>query len=140
MPLNSAAIQRPVMPPALGVVLVVFGLLLCGGMVLLAGAISASVAGCASGTGGPSTPTPTPTPNPTPGITSLSPGSATVGGQAFTLTVHGSNFLPASTMEWNGNSRTTTFISSSQLQAHIMAADLATTPSCGWRGLGAVAT
>jgi Tol biopolymer transport system component len=44
---------------------------------------------------------------------------------AFTLTVNGSNFLPASQVEWNGSSRTTTFVSSTQLQAHIMAADLA---------------
>jgi Tol biopolymer transport system component len=41
------------------------------------------------------------------------------------LTVHGSNFVPASTAQWNGASRTTTFVSSSQLQAHIMQADLA---------------
>jgi len=49
-----------------------------------------------------------------------------MGGLAFTLTVHGSNFVPSSTVNWNGNSRTTTFVSSTQLQAHIMAADLAT--------------
>jgi Tol biopolymer transport system component len=48
-----------------------------------------------------------------------------MGGLAFTLTVQGSNFVPSSTVDWNGNSRTTTFVSSSQLQAQIMAADLA---------------
>jgi Tol biopolymer transport system component len=49
-----------------------------------------------------------------------------MGGLAFALTVHGSNFVPSSTVNWNGNSRTTTFLSSTQLQAHIMAADLGT--------------
>jgi Tol biopolymer transport system component len=97
-------------------------------------AVSAAIAGCASGsggTGGPTPtptpiPTPTPTPNPAPTVTTLSPNSATTGGLAFTLTVRGSNFVSVSTVQWNGNSRTTTFVSSTQLQAHIMAADLAT--------------
>jgi Tol biopolymer transport system component len=44
---------------------------------------------------------------------------------AFTLIVNGSNFLPASIVEWGGSSRTTTFVSSSQLKANIGAADVA---------------
>ena len=93
---------------------------------LLAAALGAVISGCGSSgaTPGP-TPTPTPTPNPTPTVTTLSPSSAPAGGLAFTLTVHGSNFVPVSTVMWNGSSRTTTFISSSQLQAHIMSVDLA---------------
>lgn len=71
-------------------------------------------------------PTPTPTPNPTPTVTAISPSSAPAGALAFMLMVHGSNFVPASTVDWNGSNRTTTFVSSTQLQAHIMAADLAT--------------
>jgi Tol biopolymer transport system component len=39
--------------------------------------------------------------------------------------VNGANFVASSTVEWNGNSRTTTFVSSTQLQAHILAADVA---------------
>jgi Tol biopolymer transport system component len=103
------------------------------GVLLLALVVSVGIAGCSSGsaTPGPTPtptpiPTPTPTPNPTPTVTTLSPNSATMGGLAFTLAVHGSNFVPASTVQWSGNSRTTTFVNSSQLQAHIMAADLAT--------------
>jgi Tol biopolymer transport system component len=55
----------------------------------------------------------------------MSPNGAPAGALAFTLTAHGNNFVPASTVQWNGSSRTTTFVSSSQLQAHIMQADLA---------------
>ena len=72
------------------------------------------------------TPTATPTPNANPSIASISPNAATASGLAFTLTVNGANFLSGSQVQWNGNSRTTTFLSSSQLQAAIMAADLAT--------------
>jgi Tol biopolymer transport system component len=57
-------------------------------------------------------------------VSKISPNSAPAGALAFTLTVNGSNFLSGSQVSWNGNARTTTFISSSQLQAHIMAADL----------------
>src|SRR5579862_2570984 len=59
-------------------------------------------------------PTPTPTPNANPSIASLSPNAATASGLAFTLTVNGANFLSGSQVQWNGNSRTTTFVSSSQ--------------------------
>jgi Tol biopolymer transport system component len=44
---------------------------------------------------------------------------------AFTLTIHGSNFVPASTVEWNGTNRAATFVSSGQLQTQIMQADVA---------------
>src|SRR5215472_17350026 len=96
---------------------------------LLALIVCACLTGCGSGsaaTPGPSpTPTPAPTPTPTPSIANISPGSAPAGALAFTLNVRGTNFVQASTVDWNGNSRTTTFVSSSQLQAQIMAADLA---------------
>jgi hypothetical protein len=64
--------------------------------------------------------------NPLPSITSLSPASATVGGAAFTLTVTGTNFLSTSALQWNGSSRTTTFVSSTQLTGSIPASDIAT--------------
>jgi uncharacterized protein (TIGR03437 family) len=64
--------------------------------------------------------------NPTPTLTSLSPTSATAGGAAFTLTLTGGNFVSSSTVRWNGSSRTTTFVSASQLTAAITAADIAT--------------
>ena len=94
---------------------------------LTTGLLLLVVAGCGGGSGTtpPPTPTPTPTPNPSPAITTLSPASAAAGGAAFTLTVDGSNFVPASVVQWNGNSRTTTFVSASQLTAQILAGDIA---------------
>lgn len=65
--------------------------------------------------------------NPLPVITSLSPASVTVGGAAFTLTLNGTGFLPVSTVYWNGNSRTTTFVNGTQLTAAILASDVAAT-------------
>lgn len=69
------------------------------------------------------------TSNPAPVITSVSPLSATVGGAAFTLTVTGSNFISSSVVQWNGSSRATTFVSSTQLTAAITAADIITAGS-----------
>ncbi|MCZ6731700.1 MAG: hypothetical protein O7B27_03975 [Gammaproteobacteria bacterium] len=64
--------------------------------------------------------------NPVPTVTTLNPGTALVGGPGFTLTVTGTNFLnPASTVQWDGTARTTTFVSSTELQAAITAADIA---------------
>ena len=60
-----------------------------------------------------------------PSVTTVFPNAAPAGALAFTLTVTGSNFGSGSTVDWNGSSRTTTFVSSTELQAHIMAADLA---------------
>lgn len=67
---------------------------------------------------------PPPPPN-TPTITSLTPSSILLGGPAFTLTVNGSNFVSGSVVNWNGIARQTTFVSSTQLQAAITAADVA---------------
>ena len=64
--------------------------------------------------------------NPVPTTTSISPTSATAGGSAFTLTVNGSSFINGSVVQWNGSSRTTTYLSSTQLTAAITAADIAT--------------
>src|SRR6266568_2031797 len=103
------------------------------GLMLLSISLCAGVAGCgsspASTPGSTLTPTPTPapapTPNPAPSVSSISPSAAPAGALAFTLTVNGSNFINGSTVQWNGSSRTTTFVSGTRLQAHIMAADLA---------------
>ena len=64
--------------------------------------------------------------DPPPAITSLSPSVATAGGAAFTLTVSGANFVSGAKVRWNGTDRATTFVSSTQLQANILAADIAT--------------
>src|SRR5215469_9838157 len=80
------------------------------------------ITGCGGSSGSP------PPSNPTPSLASgsLNPSSATAGGAAFTLTITGSNFISSSTVQWNGSARTTTFVSSTSLQAAITAADIAT--------------
>jgi hypothetical protein len=64
--------------------------------------------------------------NPAPTETSLSPTSATAGGAAFTLTVNGTGFVSTSVVKFNGATKTTTFVSATQLTAAIAAADIAT--------------
>ena len=54
-------------------------------------------------------------------ITSLNPPSAAVGGPAFTLTVTGSGFANGSSVQWNGTSLQTTFVSSTQLTVTVPA-------------------
>lgn len=56
----------------------------------------------------------------------LVPGQKAPGAAAFTLTVNGTGFVSGATVNWNGNARTTTFVSSSQLTATINASDLTT--------------
>lgn len=65
--------------------------------------------------------------NPVPSITQLLPDNAAATGPGLTLTVNGSNFVPASVVRWNGTPRTTTFINGSQLQASILVGDIAAT-------------
>lgn len=62
--------------------------------------------------------------NPAPVITSLNPPSKTVGSAGFNLTVNGANFVGGSTVQYNGSNRQTTFVSATQLQATITAADV----------------
>jgi len=64
--------------------------------------------------------------NPVPFVNQpLSPTSVAPGHAAFTLTVNGTGFASDAVVNWNGSARTTTFISSSQLQVAITAADVA---------------
>jgi hypothetical protein len=62
---------------------------------------------------------------PTPIATSISPATTVAGGPAFTLTVTGSKFTASSVVRWNGSNRTTTYVSSLNLQAAIPASDIA---------------
>src|SRR5207248_7441033 len=57
----------------------------------------------------------------------ISPSAAAVRCRAFTLTATGTNFLASSVVRWNGSNRTTTFVSTTQLQAQILASDIAAT-------------
>src|SRR5579871_1491463 len=67
------------------------------------------------------------TANPMPLLTAIQPVSAAVNSGAFTLTLNGSGFVNGSQVQWNGVSRSTTFVNSTQLTAAIQAADLAST-------------
>ena len=62
--------------------------------------------------------------NPVPNLTALSPGSAVVGAPAFTLTVTGSGLISSSVVNFNGNPRTTTFVSSTQLTVMVTPTDM----------------
>jgi hypothetical protein len=58
-------------------------------------------------------------------IDSLLPVSAEAGGNEFTLTVNGQNFLGSSVVRWNNMNRPTAFVSSTKLTAAISGADIA---------------
>ncbi len=63
--------------------------------------------------------------NPVPVLTSVSPTTAVAGGAGFALTTNGTGFVPGSVVHWNAASRTTTFVTGSQLTATIPASDIA---------------
>jgi hypothetical protein len=63
--------------------------------------------------------------NPVPFINEpLVPDAAKPGGAGFTLTVNGAGFVPGTVVQWNGNPRTTTFVSRSMLKAAILSSDI----------------
>ncbi len=77
---------------------------------------------------------------PAPAISSINPQDELAGSPAFTLIVTGANFVPSSTVLWNGTGRVTFFKSGGELDAQILAADIqnpgtatvaVTTPSPG---------
>jgi hypothetical protein len=55
----------------------------------------------------------------------LNPSAKTAGAGAFTLTVNGLGFVTGSKVQWNGSDRPTEVVSSTQLDAQIGAADVA---------------
>ena len=55
----------------------------------------------------------------------LVPDATAPGGAGFTLTVNGAGFVSGSVVNWNGTPRATTFVSSTQLTATILASDIA---------------
>lgn len=76
--------------------------------------------------------------NPVPYVNQpLVPATVVPGGPGFTLVINGTGFVPTSVVKWNGSPRVTTFVNSSQLQAQILASDIANagtgtvTVSCG---------
>jgi len=54
------------------------------------------------------------------------PQAVIPGSGAFTLTVYGANFVQGAVVNWNRSARSTTFISARELQAQILASDVAT--------------
>lgn len=59
--------------------------------------------------------------NLTPVLSSISPQTALLGSGALTLTVNGSNFIPGSTVNWNGAPMPTILANSTQLSATVAA-------------------
>ena len=91
---------------------------------LLASLIVILLAGCGGGTqASVSSPPAAPT------LASIAPATAVAGSGAFVLTANGANFTSASTVLWNGATRVTTLVSSTQATAQILAADIATAAS-----------
>ncbi len=82
------------------------------------------VAGCGGGTSPSSINQPT---SSGPTITTISPNSTVAGGAALTLTINGTNFVAASTVNFGGSAPATTFVNSTQLTAAIPAASIAST-------------
>src|SRR5436305_12507541 len=78
-----------------------------------------SLWGC--GGGGSTAPLP---PNPVPMIAGISPNTAMRGGKAFTLTVSGSTIVAGVEVQWNGSSRTTTFLNGGQGTGEVGADDI----------------
>ena len=97
------------------------------GDIALAGSASVTVFNPAPG-GGVSTPlafNTNPATNPVPNVASLSPGTTSAGGAAFTIVVTGSNFANSAVVRWAGSDRTTTFMSTTSVTASILAGDIA---------------
>src|SRR5690606_16803279 len=65
------------------------------------------------------------TSNPSPAVGGLAPSAAVAGSEGLVLTVTGSDFVPSSTVQWNGVTRPTTYVSAGELRATLTAADLA---------------
>src|SRR5258708_39582432 len=62
--------------------------------------------------------------NPVPAVSTLVPSSAASGSPALTLTVSGSDFVAASTVNWNGVALATSYVDASHLTATVPASDV----------------
>ena len=70
--------------------------------------------------------------NPVPQVVAPTVPQAVVPGSgAFTLNVYGANFVSGAVVNWNGQARTTTFVSARELQAQILASDIVK-PTAGY--------
>jgi hypothetical protein len=66
---------------------------------------------------------------PMPVLSAISPTTAQGGASGATITATGSNFVPISTIDWNGAPLSTSYVSATQLSASVPASDLATAAS-----------
>jgi hypothetical protein len=67
--------------------------------------------------------------NPAPVISQITPTTLSVGTVPVTIAVSGSGFVPTTTIDANGSARTTVFVSATQVNATLTAADVASTGS-----------
>jgi hypothetical protein len=92
-------------------------------VLVLIGAIA--LTGCGGGSSGSGGGPPLGPMNPVPAIAGISPNSSQQGAPSFTLSVVGSNFISASSVQWNGSNVPTTFVSDVLLTADIPASAVA---------------
>lgn len=64
-------------------------------------------------------------PNRPPVVTAMSPSHTAVGSPGFTISLTGTDFVQSSVVRWNGANRATSYVSATQLNAAISAADVA---------------
>jgi hypothetical protein len=69
--------------------------------------------------------------NPQPTVKSLSPTATSHGSGNFILTVKGSEFVPGSTVTWNGKSVFAEYLSSSELRVYVPRSDIASSGTAG---------
>jgi len=70
--------------------------------------------------------------NPVPQVVGpVKPQAVVPGSAEFTLTVYGANFVSGAVVNWNSQARSTTFVSARELQAQILASDIAK-PTAGY--------
>lgn len=61
-----------------------------------------------------------------PNLTGITPATAPAGASTLTLVCTGTGFTPSTVVRWNGTDRTTTYVSTTRLDATIPAVDLTT--------------
>jgi len=89
-------------------------------------AVSVSNPAPGGGNSGPAEFSISPIANPIPSLSSLSPSGISAGSSSFILTVNGSNFLPSSTIQWNGVPVPTSYLSQNQLETQVQATSVST--------------
>jgi uncharacterized protein len=94
--------------------------------IVSAGAVNVAVVNTAPGGTSPAITFTVNASNLAPVITSVSPAGVPAGGGDFTLTIQGSNFVPTSSVIWDGAALATVeYVSDTQLQATVPAASIA---------------